>query len=381
MKKLDPKSECENPQVDVPTNALERAWTLSVWRTPLNSLERFYSKLTNEKEISFVNISVEKLVCMFIDATDSTYPDPPIAIPEDDRMDFSAFHNPKSTPWKKFKKTKAYQSVDDKEELRYHISQSLSAIGAVVLRRNYEKFCAGSYNTLGEVISNKFPGRQYQGNFPTQPSIARGSAFLLRNDLLLTAAHNLADENGWICDDKLLFVFGYHDQPNGDPPTGQNTFSVSGEKLKYKMRINDDWMLIKLTTPVDAIPLKLSHMTNHPPFNTGFYSAGFPLGLPMKLTMVGHHVLKLLDSRFAVNLDMFQGNSGSPIIDINTNEVHGIFTGGFPDLVFNKARRVGIRSYRYEDIAKGIGGEHCQAVSSFRSRIDDVLIYHGLQRL
>lgn len=160
------------------------------------------------------------------------------------------------------------------------------------------------------------------------------SAFLVRSDLLVTAGHCMptvesCTNNVWIFDYALTSA------------TDQSYRIVSPKNIYrckqilakgYKDFGNVDYAIIQLDRPVmDRNYLVMDFNHDSPSLQTLTFAAGFPSGLPMKIT-VGGRVLKN-DNPYAfdTDLDIFQGNSGSPVIDQNTGKVIGITSHGHED--------------------------------------------------
>ena len=62
---------------------------------------------------------------------------------------------------------------------------------------------------------------------------------------------------------------------------------------------------------------------------------GYPLGLPMKLTINAGISNNDNFSFFYTSLDSFSGNSGAPVFDLSTHRVIGILVSGAVDFEFN----------------------------------------------
>ena len=75
---------------------------------------------------------------------------------------------------------------------------------------------------------------------------------------------------------------------------------------------------------------------------------GHPSGLPMKVTE-GHVVSDDKERYFNTTLDIYQGNSGSPVFDLRSGEVHGIVIRGSGGKSFEVSQGCG-RSKYCEDI-------------------------------
>ena len=65
-------------------------------------------------------------------------------------------------------------------------------------------------------------------------------------------------------------------------------------------------------------------------------SIGQPSGLPTKIVDQGAVRKNFWSGFFTVNLDIFGGNSGSAVINVETGEVEGVIVRGEMDYVYDK---------------------------------------------
>lgn len=302
--------------------------------------------------------------------------------PNDDRMDVCDLGKPSSARWKNFTRTYAGRKLSSKTYFLENVEKTVQSVAAIARRCHFEDFANNRERTLEQIIATKFSKKKYVNKFGDQTCLARGTAFYIGKNLLLTAAHNLQDDKGFISNEDLVYIFDYSVLNEQRMPKRENVAAYMGEVVCVGEGMNDDWAVVRLGAELkngngvplsSRPPLKLSANQNHPKRRQGCYSVGFSMGVPMKLSLVGHHIHKLLGDRFAVNLDMFHGNSGSPVLNIQTNEVIGLFVAGFPDLVEIGDEFIGLRQYRYVDIAKNRGGEHCQLIGRILPKIKYLL--------
>jgi hypothetical protein len=92
-----------------------------------------------------------------------------------------------------------------------------------------------------------------------------------------------------------------------------------------------DWALVKLDRKVKGqVIAKLSGDEIY--HGQPVYTIGHPAGLPLKFA-AGASVRDTRDTKneflFKADLDIFMGNSGSPVFDMNTHEVIGIVVHGY----------------------------------------------------
>lgn len=165
--------------------------------------------------------------------------------------------------------------------------------------------------------------------FYNQP-IAAGrlcTGFLVKDDVIATAGH-CADEKN-IAD--IRIVFGFKMLGLSTPVTWiphENIYK--GVKIIHRIYdpkgSGSDWELIKLDRKVEGHPVvKFSEKAIY--LNQSVYILGHPCGLPLKYAS-GAKVRKVTDSCFSADLNVYCGNSGSPVFDSKTHEVVGIVVRG-----------------------------------------------------
>lgn len=161
--------------------------------------------------------------------------------------------------------------------------------------------------------------------FRGQP-IAAGpmcTGFLVADDVIATAAHFLEKNN--IAD--IRFIFGFKML---DPSTPVTRFPdediYHGTEIihhAYDPANGANWALVKLDRNVtDRTPAVLSRDT--PSFAQSVYVMGHPCGLPLKVVSDGISVRDVHNTTFDADLNIYSGNSGSPVFDSHTHEVIGI---------------------------------------------------------
>lgn len=171
--------------------------------------------------------------------------------------------------------------------------------------------------------------------FAEQPSLEGCTGFLIAPNLLLTAGHCVAFES-YPCED-FVWVFDYKKNKVQDAFLNEAEFAYCKEvkALGFDPLKKMDYAIIELTENLDRPTLKLSQKT--PRQGDRLVTIGHPNGLPQKVTdngfvlnvdknFFGNKVFQIVH-----NLDLFTGNSGSPIIDERSGEVIAIATSGEED--------------------------------------------------
>lgn len=167
-----------------------------------------------------------------------------------------------------------------------------------------------------------------QEPFRNQP-ISTGwlcTGFLVKEDIIATAGH-CANENN-VKDLRIVFGFKMLGAstsmtwiPNEDIYKG---IEIIGRAYNHSNR--DDWALVKLDRKVKGHPLaKLSEKPLY--LNQPVYILGHPCGLPLKYS-AGAKVCGIDESFFSADLNVYCGNSGSPVFDKYTHEVIGLVVRG-----------------------------------------------------
>jgi V8-like Glu-specific endopeptidase len=179
--------------------------------------------------------------------------------------------------------------------------------------------------------------------FADQDAMAYCSAFLIAADVVATAghcvnAHQDSQGDGLNCNETLI-VFDYRMGIDGLAPT------VFPESSVYRCRrvlagvtsaVGADWRVVQLDRPTGREPIALSR-GKQLVAGAELVILGHPLGLPMKSAtgQVRSGSPTVANSVFVADIDAFQGNSGSPVLQQQANrlEVVGLLTGGHNDSI------------------------------------------------
>ncbi|MFC2141195.1 trypsin-like serine peptidase [Acidobacteriota bacterium] len=165
--------------------------------------------------------------------------------------------------------------------------------------------------------------------FSHQP-IAAGimfTGFLVKDDVIATAGHTVNEENVT----NLRILFGYKMVDSVTPVTSfANENIYQGVKIIPRVHSSggngSDWALVKLDRKVVGQTVaRLS--TKEISCDQAIYVIGHPLGLPMKYAG-GVYVGDVDETSFMANLNIYSGNSGAPVFDLNTNEFIGMVVRG-----------------------------------------------------
>jgi len=164
-----------------------------------------------------------------------------------------------------------------------------------------------------------------------QQPIAAGqlfSGFLVKEDVIATAGH-CVDENN-VTDTRIVFGFRMKDAASAVTRV-PNQDIYKGVKIirRYHNRLGNgsDWALVQLDRKVkgrQVVKLPGTEISTCQPV----YVIGHPCGLPLKYAD-GAEVRMIKNAYFVADLDIYAGNSGSPIFNKNTHEVIGMVVRGY----------------------------------------------------
>lgn len=166
--------------------------------------------------------------------------------------------------------------------------------------------------------------------FRGQAKGARCSAFLVGPDLMATAGHCMVNQSD--CDTQQV-VFGFVADPDGTNEVttlpeedvydcvqlvAQNYTPGSGGDA------DDDWAVFRVDRVVSGRAPLAIRRGGTPALDTELVGIGHPNGLPLKVAANGFVEVNTGSKRFQTSLDMYGGNSGSPVFDLQTLVVQGI---------------------------------------------------------
>ncbi|MCP4218168.1 MAG: trypsin-like peptidase domain-containing protein [bacterium] len=165
--------------------------------------------------------------------------------------------------------------------------------------------------------------------FYNQPIVAHGmcSGVLVGDDVVATTTHFVEDVK------HLTFVFDFCMADSTPVTVFPNHNIYRAKEILHRFRDVDgpeasgaDWALVRLDRKVKdreiARPSK-----NNVFYEQEFYTIGHPCGLPAKIAL-GSSVNTVNKAYFSAYMDVFSGNSGSPVFDAQSHELIGIVSRG-----------------------------------------------------
>lgn len=151
---------------------------------------------------------------------------------------------------------------------------------------------------------------------------------LVAEDVITTAYHN-ANRNNI---EDFRFIFGYWMSGPGEPVLCFPAANIyRGIKIiHHEIGENrDGWALIKLDRKVQG--QTIARISNQEIFcDQPLYVIGHPVGLPLKYSSGASVSHITSETYFMASLNIYMGNSGSPVFDLDTHEVIGMVLQGVP---------------------------------------------------
>jgi len=161
--------------------------------------------------------------------------------------------------------------------------------------------------------------------YRNQPTAAFCSGVLVTPDIVATAGHCVA----CLDPDEVAVVFGYVMEDDITPVlTIQPDQVYSCAEIIARQEGNPDWSLIRLDRPVPDHAPMLTRIAGQIEAEQGTLVTGHPYGMPRKYEDGGVVKTNEAAAFFEINADALEGNSGSPVYNLDTYEVEGLLVSG-----------------------------------------------------
>lgn len=169
--------------------------------------------------------------------------------------------------------------------------------------------------------------------FATLPLVSNCTGFLIGSDLMLTAGHCVKDK--FDCQ-KNIWVLDYDDElgfsnENQFVKIDKNKVVTCEKLISVQENVKLDYALIKISKKLDdRKPFSIRKLGKVSTEAT-LAVIGHPMGLPKIVAGQARIRNNSLPYTFLTNADTFSGNSGSPVINLESHQVEGILVRGDSD--------------------------------------------------
>lgn len=189
----------------------------------------------------------------------------------------------------------------------------------------------------GDVVLRARPLKDVAGlcddvRFANQPSLGKGTAFLLSETLALTASHVVSQCKG------TMFLFdqtleGLQPQSDGTYTVPKESVFQCAEILAQARKSDVDFSLIRLDRPATGRSFFRIASSEPPAKGDAVALFGHPSGLPLKFANNAQVISSNNAATFQSDLDAFKGNSGGPVVSERTGDLLGVLTSGNIDFI------------------------------------------------
>jgi hypothetical protein len=185
---------------------------------------------------------------------------------------------------------------------------------------------------------------QTNWKFCLEQCLSNCTGFAISDSLIVTAGHCVSQ----YALNNICFVYGYK-------ATGKDYFEFDTTDIYQGVEVVDyvqaneiDYAVVKVNKKIPKFRIVNYSTKPLADQNAEYYMLGYPLGVPLKVSFGGKVVSNNNPHYFLLSIDSFGGNSGSPVLNYNTNAVEGILFKGTVD--FLEDEKKGCRYFTVCDI-------------------------------
>ncbi len=176
-------------------------------------------------------------------------------------------------------------------------------------------------------IGDKYFNGCSTNKFKNQFELAKCTAFAISKWHLVTAGHEINPKNF----KNYVFVFEMQIEEQGKFPEkikSENIYKpVRIEEYKYQKETGLDYAIIRVNKPIpENRILKYDNLFGYQSMQR-LYTIGASEGLPLKYTPDGFMDYAVNENLISTDINAFEGNSGSPVFNINDKVVGMIIAG------------------------------------------------------
>ncbi|WP_208684768.1 serine protease [Flavobacterium sp. SLB02] len=224
------------------------------------------------------------------------------------------------------------QQLDVNTQWQFELIKKSQSVAMIVEKENLHQLSNDVYVLdVSQTLGAKY-GLCRDEPYSRQPSSGIGTAFIFSKNSMLTAGHVFERP---ITD--YVIVFGFKILVSS---------TLVPDNYFYKKDIYFPQAVVKKDDELDIVEFIVNKDFDRPVLewekssdikkeSSEIYMIGHPSGIPTKVALNAGIEEDSHPFYFYTSLDSFQGNSGSPVFNLHTNNVIGILTAGETDYKFN----------------------------------------------